>query len=325
MKVLLTGASGFLGSHIAEGMAAEGHELRLLLRQTSRRGFLDGVTYEQVVGDVRNAASLFEAMRGVDAVVHAAGLTSALTEEEYRAVNEAGTAAAVEAALRAGVSRFVYVSSLAAQGPSADGSSKEPNEAEPRPLTPYGRSKLAGEAHVLQGGAAMSVSVIRPPVIYGPRDGGLLPFFRLVNLRIMPLYGSGANRISWVHVHDAASAIVQTALAREPSGSIYTISDGGAYSWNDLVDILAGALGRRPLRLKVPAPLYAGAGMAADLAARAMRRPFPLNGDRVRDFAQAAWICGHETITRELGWTPAYDALKGISQTVAWYRENGWL
>ncbi len=126
MRILVTGATGFLGSHVAEELARQGHDLRLLVRRTSKLGFLDGVVFERVIGDVRDAGSLAPAVDGVETIVHVAGLTAARGEAEFQAVNTEGTAALVAAASVAGVRRFVYVSSLAAQGPSDDGEVKPP-------------------------------------------------------------------------------------------------------------------------------------------------------------------------------------------------------
>jgi nucleoside-diphosphate-sugar epimerase len=320
MRVLLTGASGFLGSHIAEQLAAEGHDLRLLLRRTSSLAFLRDVPHERVEADVREATALASAVEGIDAVVHAAGITSALSEGEFQAVNAGGTAALAGAAAAAGVRRFVYISSLAARGPGDTGS-----DGGSRPISPYGRSKRAGEEAALRHAERMEVVVVRPPVIYGPRDRGLLPFYRLVKLGVMPVYGSGENLLSWVHARDAARAAVLAATAPAPAGAVYTVSDGAAYTWRELASRLAAVLGRRVRHVPVPGPLFAAAGHAAGLAGRVLRRPLPLSPGRVREMSQSLWVCGYDRIRADLGWEPTVSPDDGIAETVAWYRENRWI
>jgi nucleoside-diphosphate-sugar epimerase len=325
VKVLLTGGNGFLGSHVAEWLAAGGHELRLSLRRASDTAFIDGLEYERVDGDLRAPAVLESAVSGVDAIVHCAGLTTARNAAEFRAVNDEGSRILAEAAAKAGVERFVYISSLAAQGPSPDGRFYDAMDVRPRPHSPYGKSKLAGEAHVLRLQDKMQVASVRCPVIYGPRDRAMLPFYRLVKMRLMPLYGDGQNQLSWVFVKDAASAIVRCLEAPAPSGRVYTISDGGRHTWLKLATMLGSALGRQPIKIRVPGSLYGVAGLAGSAAQAVIRKPLPLHRHRIGEFAQPYWVCGHERITDELGWEPAYLPDEGIRETVAWYREHGWV
>ncbi len=324
MRVLVTGANGFLGSHVAERLARQGHDLRLLLRPTSDLTFLQGLSYERAEGDVRDPESLLRAAKGVDGVVHVAGLTNARNEQTYMAVNDAGTRAAVDAALETGARRFVYVSSAAAQGPGRDGRDMRPDD-RPRPVSAYGRSKLAGEMHVLEAADRMSVAIIRPPVIYGPRDRALLPFYVGMRLRVIPMFGRGRNRLSWVHARDAADAIVCALAAEGPSGAVYTIDDGGAYTWHDLISVLAAVIGRRPLRVPVPPVLYFAAGHIAGFVSRFLPLAVPLNAEKVVEMSQASWVCGHEQITLDLGWQPRIGAREGIEETLRWYREQRWL
>jgi nucleoside-diphosphate-sugar epimerase len=182
LKALVTGATGFVGSHLVERLLGAGMEVACLMRPTSppRRTALDGLDVERRIAALDDPDALARAVRGVDYVFHAAGLTRARTLAEYQAVNADGTGRLLEALLAEGAAlrRFVYVSSLAAAGPAR--SPEPPDEsAEPHPADDYGASKLAGEHVVLEHANRLPVTIVRPPAVYGPRDANFLPLFRL--------------------------------------------------------------------------------------------------------------------------------------------------
>jgi nucleoside-diphosphate-sugar epimerase len=294
-----------------------------MVRKTSRLQYLEGVEYERVEGDVRDAASLAGAVEDVDAVAHLAVLTTAISERLFHEVNAIGTANLVGAARRAGVQRFVYVSSLAAQGPNPD---RETMVVEPpKPVSAYGRSKLGGEHPVLAAQHDMSVAVVRPSAVYGERDRALVPLYRMGKLGVVPVYGDGKNLLSWVHVRDAADAIVAATLADAPTGATYFVSDGGFYTWLDLVDSFARAWGKRPRVLRGPGQLFHAAGYAGGVVQVVSRRALTLTPDQIRHMRARYWICDNSAITADLGWEPRIGLDEGFARTLAWYREQRWL
>ncbi len=326
MKVLVTGASGFLGSHIAEQFAAAGHDVRLLLRRTSSREFLT-FSHEEAIGDVTDAASLGPAVEGVDAVVHPAGLIRARSEEEFRAVNDDGTRLLLKAIEERapGLRRFIYVSSMSAHGPSPDGQPR-PAEAEPKPLSAYGRSKLGGEAATRESALADRSVVFRMPVIYGPRDPALLPFFKAVRYRIAPLLRGGRNRLSIVYASDAAKAVVDATTAEaNVAGRTYSPEDGAVYAWRDLLSAIEKASGRRALMLPVPLFGYQAAAFASEMFGRLAGRAQVFDRDKVREMRRRAWVCSAAALTADLGWQPSVQIAEGARLTHDWYREAGWL
>ncbi len=327
MRVLVSGATGFLGSHIAEQLAAEGHSVRVLLRPTSDRSFLAAFPWEEALGDVTDAASLTAALGGVDAVVHAAGLVKARSPEQFHGVNAGGTRNLLDAVDRAAprLQRFVLVSSLAAHGPSEDGQPRL-SDAPARPVTAYGRSKLAAEELVRSWARADRAVIIRPPVIYGPRDKQLLPFFRLARFRLAPLLAGGRNRVSCVYVEDAARAVAGVAIAEAPvAGKAYFIDDGRPCSWRDLLAAVEQAVGTRAVALSTPRWAYSAAALAAELYGLVTRQGVSLTREKVREMAQPHWVCSHEELRRDLGWSPQVQLEEGARLTAAWYRAHGWL
>jgi 2-alkyl-3-oxoalkanoate reductase len=327
MKILVTGASGFLGSHVAEQLAAKKHGVRLLLRKTSNRDFLRAFPYETASGDVTDPPSLADAVEGVDAVIHTAGLVKARNEREFIGVNAAGTHNLVQAVERFApeVKRFVYVSSLAAHGPSTDGKPR-PVDAPAAPVSAYGHSKLAGEKSVHGSTIAARSVIFRPPVIYGPRDPALVPFFRLARMRVAPLLMGGRNRISIVYAEDVARAIVQATTAEaDVGGKTYCPDDGGIHTWLDLLAAVEAAVGRRAVRISAPRWSFTAGAVASELFGGVTRRAVSLTRDKVREMAQPNWVCSSEELSRDLGWSPRVDIREGARRTAEWYREHRWV
>jgi nucleoside-diphosphate-sugar epimerase len=327
MKVLVTGASGFLGSHVAEHLAKEGHDVRLLLRPTSSRKFLMAFAYETATGDVTGASALRPAVEGVDAVVHTAGLVKARNKAEFMAVNATGTANLMSAIEQAApdIKRFVYVSSLAAHGPSEDGSPR-PVDAPAAPVSAYGRSKLAGERLVRDSTLATRSVIFRPPVIYGPRDPALVPFFRLARMRVAPLLMGGHNRISIIYVEDIARAIaLATTAEADVAGKTYCPEDGRVHTWRDLLAAVEAAVGRRALRISAPRWSFTAGALASEAFGFAFRRAVSLTRDKVREMAQSRWICSSDELKRDLGWSPEVDIKEGARRTAEWYRRQRWI
>ncbi len=328
MRVLVTGASGFLGSHVAEQLAAEGHDVVALVRSTSSRRVLDRVPRIRfALGAVEDAASTARAVEGVDAIVHAAGLVKARSPAEFRAINVTGTENLLAAA-RAhapGLRRFVFVSSLAAVGPSHDGKPVS-SDRTPSPVTHYGRSKLEAERAALAAKGDLPVTVVRPPMIYGPRDSETFAFFQTVSRGVLPLVAGGENTLSVVYVGDAASACVRAIFADVPSGRAYFVEDGTVYRWRDMLADVERALGKRAwVRLSLPFAVIQAAAVASEAYGRATGKAVMLTRDKLNELGAPHWVCDASDTRRELGWQPEVGWAEGTRRAASWYRSEGWL
>ncbi len=327
MKVLVTGGSGFLGSHIAEQLAERGHAVRALVRKSSNTKFLSSLSgVELAYGAVEDKDAVARAAQGVDAIIHSAGLVKAKTPADFTATNVDGTRNLLEIALdrRKEIKRFVFVSSLAAHGPSADGT-PVPHDREPSPVTSYGRSKLAAEKLVTAAKDDLVVTTIRPPTIYGPRDTEMLAFFEAMSMGMLPIMGTGQQKLSVVFGPDCANATILAIEKDHASGRAYYVEDGGAYTTNDLADLFLQGSGKRVFRVPVPTALLHVAALGNEAWGKIRNEARMFTRDKVNELLAPHWVCSSEPIRKELGWAPEYSWVEGAKKTHAWYREQGWI
>ena len=325
MIVLVTGASGFLGGHVAERLSARGDRVRVLLRKTSKRKHLEALpNVEFFEGDVEQVDRVREAVDGIDAVIHAAGLVKARSKDEFFAVNVGGTSNLVHAARTAGVKRFAYVSSLEACGPSPDGA-PVPVDLE-NPFTTYGRSKLSAEKVVLSAKDAMGVTILRPAGIDGPRDQELFAMFQSIQRGFLPLVAGGEAKGCWVYGSDCAEACIRAIVADVPSGGIYFVDDGyGAIDQKQLLLDAERALGKHAfLRASLPVPVLMAISRGLEVMGRLTNKPVMLTREKAQ-MLLLHWVCSSEATRRDLGWEPKVPWQDGIALTAKWYLDNGWL
>jgi len=325
MKALVTGATGFVGSHLAERLVREGLDVVCLARATSRTRWLEGLDVELRTADLDDADALARAVGDADYVFHCAGLTRGRTQQEYDAVNVEGTRRLVQAILRSGapVRRFLYVSSLAAVGPDREVDAVD-ESVDPAPVDFYGRSKLGGEQVVLDQAGRLSVTIVRPPAVYGPRDTNFLPFLRVARKwKFVPLLGGGGKRVSFVHARDLAEGIRLAGLSEAAAGQTYFIG-GSTHTTGEFVDALSQAMDLRIRRLNVPAWLARLAGEWGELKWKLTRRPQILSRRKIRDALRDRWTCCWDKATRELGYRPNISLVEGLRETDTWCRDQGW-
>jgi len=327
MKVLVTGGSGFLGSHVAEQLIAAGHEVRALVRKSSNRKFLSTLKgLELAEGSVEDRTSVDAAMKGVDAVVHSAGAVKATSEAAFFECNTQGTVNLLEAAIAHAPSlvRFVHISSLEACGPSLD--RKPVPLAQEHPVTAYGRSKLAAEKEVLARKDRLPVVVLRPAAIYGPRDVEILEAFKAVKNRQYPVIGDGSMMGCYTYGPDCARACVQAITANVPSGSIYFVDDGEPMSMaRAMGEVLPDAVGKKPiLRMGIPFPVLSLASFGVEAYGKVRGKAVMLTREKVA-MLKHHWVCESQKTQDDLGWKPEVRFSDGARLTAKWYTENGWL
>jgi len=326
MSVLVTGGTGFIGSHLVEALLARGEKVRCLVRSKRKPRWLGAMAVELVEGDCARPETLRAAVEGVEYVIHGAGCTFAPTEAAFFEVNAGGTRNLLDACLAADtVERFVLLSSQAAAGP---GSRERPvrETDSPRPLSAYGRSKLEAERACLGEVDRLSVRILRPSAVYGPRDAGFLPLFRLVKRGFLLELGRGEREISLCSVNDLVACVVQaTYNGHLDSGSVYFVADSEPYSWGTVERQLCAALGVSARRIIVPGMVLRMAGVVGQVYGAVTGQAVPVSRARAAEMLEKHWVCDPAAAGRDLGFSPGTNLENGLQQAVRWYEQNNWL
>jgi dihydroflavonol-4-reductase len=325
LHFLLTGGTGFIGQRLARRIIERGDTLTVLVRRTSKRGALESLGARFTEGDLLSGEGLAEAVRGVDCVLHLAGVTKSRGPEGYFQGNAEGTRRLVKAmAELPSPPRIVYCSSLAAAGPSIPGRPRREEEP-PAPVSIYGHSKLGAEQALREFASRVPAVIVRPPIVYGPGDQEFLPsILPMARLGLVLKSGFGPKHYSLIHVDDLCTALLaaaergQTLRADDPAAGVYMVSDGVEYRWEDVCEVLAQALGRtRPTVVPVPQTVSYVVGLGSELAARVRGIVPILNRDKVKEMRCPAWTCSTERATRELGFTAAIPLAQGFANVLA--------
>jgi nucleoside-diphosphate-sugar epimerase len=322
MKALVTGATGFVGSHLVEALRFAGAEVTVLARSPEKAAGLAVQGIRVVSGDLHGQAGLEQAVRDQDVIYHVAGVVAARGEAEFLAANRDGTKNVLAAAEQGGKPRFVLVSSLAAGGPAARGAPLSGSEP-PRPVTAYGRSKLAAER--LVQASTLPWSIVRPPIVYGPRDKEVLKLFRMARFGVAPVFGDGAQELSAVHAADLAAALMAVAKGSATIGRTYNACHPEVFTSAEFGRAIGAAMGRSVGTLRIPAVLGRALLSMTETSARLTGQTTILTTDKANEFFQPAWTGDPTPLTRDCEWCARYDLRSGLADTYQWYRKAGWL
>jgi nucleoside-diphosphate-sugar epimerase len=326
LKVLVTGATGFMGSHLARMLSLAGHHVRVLVRATSRLDLLDDVEVETVTGDLTDAQGLRRAVSGTQAVFHIAAVyrDAGLPDSAYYNVNVEGTRRLAEAALAEGGVPFIYCSSCGVHGEVAN-----PPVDETAPYNPgdvYQLTKVEAEKLVLalQRERGLPAVILRPVGIYGPGDRRFLKLFRGVTRRRFPMVGRGKVFYHLTHVEDVARGFLRAAETPAAIGDVFILAGARFTTVRELVELIAREAEVRPPRVLVPvAPAYAAA-VLCETVCRPLGIEPPLYRRRL-DFFLKNRAFKIDKARRVLGWEPRIGLEEGIRGTLAWYRSRGWV
>jgi UDP-glucose 4-epimerase len=325
-RVLITGASGFVGYHLVEEALRNNLEVYAAVRKSSKIDHLKDLDIAYIYPDFSNQLSLTKALEDnqINYIIHAAGVTKAWSQSEYELINATYTLNLAMAALEAKteLKKFVFISSLAAVGPlvSLNGIITEHNE--PHPVTAYGRSKLLAEQQ-LQALKGLNYTILRPTAVYGPRDKDIFIFFKQVVKGIEPYIGNTAQKLSFIYVTDLAKASVKALFAGQ--NKAYNLSDGNFYNRYELGDITRRVLNVKAYKFHLPVNFVKVIALIAEKVSSLSNKASALNVEKLNELTAVNWNCDIEQAKYDMSFRPEYDLNAGLTETLTWYRAQKWL
>ena len=325
MVHFVTGATGFIGSHLVDELLRRGERVRCLIRKTSDLSHLQKLPVELVYGDLTNPNLEFvNFLEQVGVVYHLAGAIRARNDDVYKKVNVLPTQRLYQAFKKAAPSegRFLFCSSLAAAGPSPDGEELT-EEAPLSPRTGYGRSKRDAEV-LLQSMSGPALTIIRPPVVYGPRDRETFIFFKAAAKGFHIYIGKPDRTLTMVHVRDVVQAMIRSTKSQQGIGTFF-LSDGNIYSFKNIGETFEALTGKRLTKVSIPPVILTCAATGVEVIAKLFNQYPQLNREKVFDLTAKAWVCSDRSARQKFGYAPIYNLSLGIKDTYAWYQGHGWI
>ncbi|MBF0343762.1 MAG: NAD(P)-dependent oxidoreductase [Nitrospirae bacterium] len=320
MKVIVTGGTGFIGSHLVEELLLQGYSVTCLVRSTSNLQWIEGYPVSLVQGDCLRVETLKDLLCDCNYVFHLAGLTKAQKMQDFYCTNVTGTENLLEAVCKyvGDLKRFVHVSTLAVAGPCTDGI-PVCVDMQPAPVSDYGKSKLQGERAVLAYKDRLPITIVRPPAVYGPRDRDLFYVFKMIHQGIFPYWGK--SYYSLIYVDDLVKGIVATIKTDKTIGGTYYLSDLQVHTNADMADAIAQELGCHYIKLRIPKSVMP---VFASLTGRLMKKSI-INPDKIKELSHPYWLCNCEEAIRDFEFEPKVKLKDGIRWTANWYKIHKWL
>ena len=335
-RVLVTGATGFIGSHLIQELVKAGANVTCLVRPTSDISQYEGLGLSFKLGDVLERNSLTGPTSNADVVFHLVAAQESFDPQGYYDLNVGGTRNLVEACAENETPPvFIHVSSISAAGPSPDGELRNEKDP-PSPISHYGRSKLASEEVLRAWAHKVPITIIRAPIVFGERDKDVYQMFQWIKYGLHLIIPPRGSCFSLIHAADLSKGLLRAAregeridgaTALDPSGKgLYYFSYDHHPSYGELGKIVATSLGKSSVRLiRVPPPITWVIATIYEIAARIRRKPNILSFDKARDAFAGSLTCSADKAEKQLGFKPEKTLEQRMRQTAQWYLDNGWL
>ncbi|HRN27304.1 MAG: NAD(P)-dependent oxidoreductase [Ignavibacteriaceae bacterium] len=323
---VVTGANGFVGSHLVDNLLSKGLKVRCLVRKSSNLRWLDGKNVEIFNSGLSDKDGLRKAFKDANYIFHVAGVVKSKTAEGYFKGNVDTTRNLLEVALesKSSIKRFLVVSSQTVSGPSTEGKPVN-EETECNPITTYGRSKLEEEKLALSYKDKLPITICRAPAVYGERDTEIFIYFQTFNKGLTTTIGFNKKELSLIHVVDLVEGFYLAAMSEKAVGQIYFIGSEKFYTWQEINSITSKVLNKKPIIIKVPHFLVYTIASVAQFFAMFSSKPATLNIEKAKDITQQYWTCDTSKAIRDLGYKQKISIEDGIKRTCDWYKEMKWI
>jgi UDP-glucose 4-epimerase len=325
-RVLITGASGFVGYHLIVEALKSNLEVYAAVRKSSQIDHLKGLAIQFTYPDFTNIPSLISEIKqnGYDYIIHAAGATSARSQKEYDDINAVYTRNLAEAVKQSCIDlkKFVLISSLAAVGPLNSLVGIITEDTTPHPITSYGKSKLLAEEK-LREFSSLNYNILRPTGIYGPRDRGIYIFFKQIARGIEPYIGKTPQQFSFIYVTDLAQAAVKALYSGNQQ--TFNLSDGYLYNRYELAKTIKEVLNRKTIKFHLPVNFVKIIAHIAEKYGALANKAVILNAEKLTELTAVNWYCDITKAKTELGFKPRHNLKSGVTETLNWYKANSWL
>jgi nucleoside-diphosphate-sugar epimerase len=323
MKAFVTGGTGFIGSHLVESLLHKNYEVLALVRDPYNLKCLEGIKVNILEGDLHSIPSL---PSDLNIVYHVAGLTRASNKADYYTVNQQGTASLFQSlhSQKIQPKKIICLSSIAASSPSSNGVPIKETQA-PRPVTPYGKSKLMGELEALKFKDAFPVVILRAAAVFGSKDQDWLNYYKFMKRGILPSLASSQRLLSLCYIKDLIRAFDLCSQLEFPSGEIFNIADPQPYLWDEFGRAVGKAIGKKLKKIVVPPFVLFIAAFSSEIIGKMRKNPNIFNREKLKDMMQSGWIADVQKAEETFSFRAQYPLEKAVKETLDWYIEHGWL
>jgi len=328
VKILITGATGFIGSHLVDRFLTNNNDIKVIVRKSSNLRWIENLPVELSYASFYDISALEEVVKDVDYVYHVAGLTAAKNYDEFLKANRDATKNLLQACLNvnSNLKKFVLISSQTVAGPSRSFDLPVTENDTPHPITSYGKSKKEGEDVAISFMSQLPITIVRPPAVYGPRDTAIKDIFKTAKAGLGVLIGFSKKYVSLIHSTDLVRGIELAGTSEKSTGQIYFITSSRFYTWNEIMDLMKKVMNKKMfVTLKLPHFLILSIAWISGFLGKFSAKPPVFDYEKGIDFIQDYWTSSPMKAKEELGFVSEISIEDGIKETFQWYIDNKWI